>query len=84
MVTVPICGTDRKYINAGDELDVADIRFTLNEWMDLLGPAICCSDLCADLKVEKSSEKYLCTIVEPWDDRAIHRKHVRHADYGES
>jgi SAM-dependent methyltransferase len=64
IVTVPICGANRRYINANDELDVTHtIRFTLQEWMDLLGAAICNSALCVNLKAEKARGT-LCTIID--------------------
>ncbi len=64
LVTVPICGANRKYINEGDERDATHrIRFTPNEWMDLLGAAVCCSALSVDLKAEKSKGT-LCTIID--------------------
>ncbi len=64
MVTVPICGINRRYLNESDELDVTHrIRFTVAEWMNLLGAAVCCSALCVDLKAEKSRGT-LCTIID--------------------
>jgi hypothetical protein len=64
IVTVPICGANRRYINEGDELDVThSIRLTLKEWMDLLGATIYNSALCVNLKAEKSRGT-LCTIID--------------------
>ncbi len=64
MVTVPICGINRKYLNESDELDVTHrVRFNVAEWMNLLGAAVCCSALCVDLKAEKSRGT-LCTIID--------------------
>ena len=66
IVTVPICGANRRYINDHDELDVThSIRFTLKEWMDVLGATVYDSALCKNLKAEKSAGT-LCTIVGTW------------------
>jgi SAM-dependent methyltransferase len=66
IVTVPICGADRRYIDEGDELDVThSIRFMLKEWMDLLGATAFDSALCKNLKAEKSRGT-LCTIFDTW------------------
>ncbi len=64
VVTVPVCGTNRSYLNQSDELDVThNIRFTPHEWMDMLGAAVCSSTLCVDLKAEKSRGT-LCAIID--------------------
>jgi len=76
IVTVPICDTNRRYINNGDELDVShSIRFTLEEWMDLLGATIYYSALCKSLKAEKSRGT-LCTIIDTWGGWAVRRKYA--------
>ena len=62
-VTVPICRPDRRYINRVDETDITHIiRYTKEEWMDILGSKIEYVDLCKKLKGEKAIGT-LCTII---------------------
>ena len=64
LVIVPICDHNRSYVNNGDEKDIThEIRYTLEEWLELLQDCVLERELCTVIKRDKSRGS-LCCIVQ--------------------
>jgi 2-polyprenyl-3-methyl-5-hydroxy-6-metoxy-1,4-benzoquinol methylase len=62
-MTVPFCNENRKYINNGDEIDLTHrIRYTMEEWIKLLGSCIQEDELCRIIKRDKSKGTLCCIV----------------------
>ena len=63
LVVVPVCDRSRNYINDGDERDITHvIRYTLEEWMELLQDCVLDHELCEVIKREKSKGSLCCIV----------------------